>query len=200
MAVEMRLLGLLLAAVVGFAIAGFTWMYGTRTELLVMDDDIGDGFVYVGDAHLALIPLVPPFVNAAKSLGLQPGLVGEVEKASEQISMVKLTETLYEDPEDFKRFDHFQLRYLRAVAKLVDATAQEPGFKLDPENQLLRSEVETAVHRALRARSDYNEFLLQYNSRLTGFPGSIVGPREGLKTRRYFTDDASPAEAGKAKP
>src|SRR5687768_12913267 len=121
MAVGMRLLGLLLAAVVGFAIAGFAWIYGTRTELLVMNDDIADGFVYVGNAHLALIPLVPQFVAAAKSLGAAPELVGRVEKASEDVSMVKLTETLYEDREGFKRFDHFQLRYLRAVAELVAA-------------------------------------------------------------------------------
>lgn len=196
----MRALGYLLAAVVGFAIAGFAWIYGTRTELLVMNDDIADGFVYVGNAHLALIPLVPQFVAAAKSLGAEPALVAEVEKASEEVSMVKLTETLYEDPEGFKRFDHFQLRYLRAVAELVAATAQEPGFKTNPENKLLRADVETALHKALRARADYNEFLLQYNNRLTGFPGSVVGPREGLKTRRYFTADAEPAKAGKANP
>lgn len=196
----MKSLGFLIAIAVGFGIAGGLWVYGTRTELLSMHNDLGEGFVRAGEAHRQLEAVLPDFLQGLKRAGIAQAAVAEVEQANARVNSVKLHERLPEEPENFKRFDRFQADLLLAVGRLVKVTEKDPALRASKELVGQRADVENAQQKAVSIRRDYNEFLLQYNTTLERFPGTTVGPKEGLKPFLYFTADPSGKDGSTAHP
>jgi LemA protein len=132
--------------------------------------------------------LIPNLVNTVKGYAAQESsvLLG-VTEARAKVGSIQATPELVNDPEAFAKFQAAQGQLTSALSRLSVVTANSPQLKSDQNFRDLQAQLEGTENRITVARNRYIQAVLDYNTTVRQFPGSLTAMMFGYKPKPTFT-------------
>jgi LemA protein len=175
-------LGALLAIVIIWAVAGYN-------SFVNLDQNVNTKFADIQNQFQRRADLVPNLVSTVKGAANfeQETLVQLTEARSKatsiQIDPSKAT------PEQIQQYQNAQGELSQALGKLLAITENYPQLTATQNFKDLQVQLEGTENRIQVARSDYNEALKSYNSKVKRFPSVILANLFGYDQKPYFEAD-----------
>jgi LemA protein len=121
--------------------------------------------------------LIPNLVASVQGAAAQErNVLREVTEARAGATQVTLTPEQLRDPEAMRRFTEAQGRLTSAIIPLQRLQEAYPDLKTNQNFLALQSQLEGTENRITIARTDYNQAVQSYNTRIRTFP-DIIGAK-----------------------
>ena len=121
--------------------------------------------------------LIPNLVESVKGAAAQErNVLREVTEARANATRIQLSPEQLRDPEAMARFSEAQARLTSAIIPLQRLQEAYPELKTNQNFLTLQSQLEGTENRITIARSDYNEAVRRYNTRIRTFP-DVIGAK-----------------------
>jgi LemA protein len=121
--------------------------------------------------------LIPNLVASVQGAAAQErNVLREVTEARAGATQVTLTPEQLRDPEAMRRFTEAQGRLTSAIIPLQRLQEAYPDLKTNQNFLTLQSQLEGTENRITIARTDYNQAVQSYNTRIRTFP-DIIGAK-----------------------
>lgn len=142
-----------------------------------------------------------------RRLDLVPNLVNAVKASSdyEKETLTKLIEARANAAnkhvsgapayEDFIKSENAQAAVASSANKVIAVIEKYPDLKSTNAFIRLQDQLIGTERRIKFSRKDFNEAVMQYNTAVRSFPGSIVASLFGFKEKKGFTADAGTAQS-----
>ncbi len=118
--------------------------------------------------------LIPNLVESVLGAAAQErNVLREVTEARANATRIQLSPEQLRDPEAMARFSEAQARLTSAIIPLQRLQEAYPELKTNQNFLTLQSQLEGTENRITIARSDYNEAVRRYNTRIRTFPDAI---------------------------
>ena len=121
--------------------------------------------------------LIPNLVESVKGAAAQErNVLREVTEARANATRIQLSPEQLRDPEAMKAFAEAQGRLSSAIIPLQRLQEAYPDLKTNQNFLTLQSQLEGTENRITIARSDYNDAVRRYNTRIRTFP-DVIGAK-----------------------
>ena len=121
--------------------------------------------------------LIPNLVESVRGAAAQErNVLREVTEARANATRIQLSPEQLRDPEAMARFSEAQARLTSAIIPLQRLQEAYPELKTNQNFLTLQSQLEGTENRITIARSDYNEAVRRYNTRIRTFP-DVIGAK-----------------------
>lgn len=121
--------------------------------------------------------LIPNLVESVRGAAAQErNVLREVTEARANANRIQLSPEQLRDPEAMARFSEAQARLTSAILPLQRLQEAYPDLKTNQNFLTLQSQLEGTENRITIARSDYNEAVRRYNTRIRTFP-DVIGAK-----------------------
>lgn len=180
---------------VGVVLVVGLWVASRYNSLVPLDERVNKAWANVQNQYQRRSDLIPNLVNTVKGAANfeQKTLTDVIEARAKATQMqVKLDDIT---PEKLQQMQAAQGQLAQAMGRLMMITENYPELKATANFADLQSQLEGTENRIASARKDYNEAVLDYNSRVRSFPINLMAGMFNLKVRTPF--EAAP-EAQKA--
>lgn len=118
--------------------------------------------------------LIPNLVNTVKGYAAhEKDTFVAVTNARRQVTEMKVSGDLVNDPKQLAQFDKNQQQLTQALSKLMVVVESYPELKANQNFIALQSQLEGTENRIAIARRDYIASVQKYNTELRTFPGRI---------------------------
>ncbi len=185
--VVLVVLGLLIAAVVG-------WAVSVNNQLVRLEQDVNEKWAQVQNVYQRRADLIPNLVETVRGFAAQERTVlEEVTRARAAATGIQLTPEALSDPRALERFRAAQTELGGALSRLLVVVERYPELKSNQNFLALQSQLEGTENRIAVERRRYNEAVREYNTRLRLFPGSLVARLAGFQPKAFF--EAAPDAA-----
>jgi LemA protein len=185
--VVLVVLGLLIAAVVG-------WAVSVNNQLVRLEQDVNEKWAQVQNVYQRRADLIPNLVETVRGFAAQERTVlEEVTRARAAATGVQLPPEALNDPKALERFQAVQRELGGALGRLLLVVERYPELKSNQNFLALQSQLEGTENRIAVERRRYNEAVREYNTRLRLFPGSLVARLAGFQPKAFF--EAAPDAA-----
>jgi LemA protein len=121
--------------------------------------------------------LIPNLVESVRGAAAQErNVLREVTEARANATRIQLSPEQLRDPEAMARFSEAQARLTSAIIPLQRLQEAYPDLKTNQNFLTLQSQLEGTENRITIARTDYNEAVRRYNTRIRTFP-DVIGAK-----------------------
>jgi LemA protein len=121
--------------------------------------------------------LIPNLVESVKGAAAQErNVLREVTEARANATRIQLSPEQLRDPEAMRAFSEAQGRLSSAIIPLQRLQEAYPDLKTNQNFLTLQSQLEGTENRITIARTDYNEAVRRYNTRIRTFP-DVIGAK-----------------------
>ncbi|MGZ8202229.1 MAG: LemA family protein, partial [Burkholderiales bacterium] len=132
--------------------------------------------------------LVPNLVNTVKGYAAhEQAVLTEVTNARANVSAIRATPELINDPAAFQKFIAAQNQLQGALSRLLVVAENYPQLKADALFRDLQSQLEGTENRIAVARNRYIKTVQEYNVTVRSFPTNLTAMIFGMKERPQFT-------------
>ncbi len=132
--------------------------------------------------------LVPNLVEIAKKYAShEEEVFSQVAQARSQVSGMKVTPEVLNDPEAMKKYSEAQAQMTGALSRLMAVAENYPQLKSDKIFLNLQDELAGTENRIAVARGRYIESVAEYNKTVRKFPTNITAKAFGMDTKANFT-------------
>ncbi len=166
-------------------VLGF-WIASRYNSLVPLDEKVNKTWANVQNQYQRRSDLIPNLVNTVKGAANfeQKTLTDVVEARAKATQMnVKLDDIT---PEKLQQMQAAQGQLAQAMGRLMMITENYPELKATANFADLQSQLEGSENRIASARKDYNEAVMEYNSRVRSFPVNLIAGMFNLKARTPF--------------
>ncbi len=121
--------------------------------------------------------LIPNLVESVRGAAAQErNVLREVTEARANATRIQVSPEQLRDPEAMARFSEAQARLTSAIIPLQRLQEAYPDLKTNQNFLTLQSQLEGTENRVTIARTDYNEAVRRYNTRIRTFP-DVIGAK-----------------------
>ena len=121
--------------------------------------------------------LIPNLVASVQGAAAQErNVLREVTEARANATRIQISPEQLSDPQAMARFSEAQARLTSAIIPLQRLQEAYPELKTNQNFLTLQSQLEGTENRITIARSDYNEAVRRYNTRIRTFP-DVIGAK-----------------------
>ncbi len=132
--------------------------------------------------------LVPNLVEITKKYARHEEKVfSQVAQARSQVSGIKVTPEVLNDPEAMKKYSEAQSQMTGALSRLMAVAENYPQLKSDKIFLNLQDELAGTENRIAVARGRYIESVAEYNKTVRKFPTNITAKAFGMHTKANFS-------------
>lgn len=172
----------IIAVVVVVIIVIFGWYFGTKNNLVRMEESVNGAYAKIDTQLQRRYDLIPNLVNTVKGYDIhEKEVIDSVTEARAQIGSAST-------PAD--RIDA-ENQLNGALSRLLMVVENYPDLKADANYRQLMDELAGAENRISVARTDYNEEVQAFNAKIRSFPNSMVAGNMGLESMPYFEADSA---------
>ncbi len=186
-------LGVLLASMVG-------WAVSVNNDLVRLEQNVNEKWAQVQNVYQRRADLIPNLVETVRGFAAQERTVlEEVTKARASATGLQLSPQALNDPKALDRFQAVQNQLSGALSRLLVVVERYPNLKSNQNFLALQTQLEGTENRIAVERRRFNEAVRDYNTRLSLFPGSLVGRFAGFSPKAFFEATADAATPPKVK-
>jgi len=157
-------------------------------ELQRQDEGIKAAWSEVLNQYQRRADLVPNLVNTVKGYAAQEERVlTEVTNARANVSAIRATPELINDPVAFQKFVKAQSELQGALSRLLAVAEAYPQLKSDALFRDLTAQLEGTENRITVARNRYIQSVQEYNVTIRKFPTNLTAMIFGYKVKPNFT-------------
>ena len=190
----MKALLVALVVIVVLVVAVGAWAVGVYNSLVGLDQSVSEKWAQVQNVYQRRADLIPNLVETVKGFAAQErNVLTEVTEARARATGVQLTPEALNDPKALERFQAAQGQLSGALSRLLVVVERYPELKSNQNFLQLQSQLEGTENRIAVERRRFNEAVREYNTRLSLFPGTIVGRLAGFRPKAFF--EAAPDAA-----
>jgi LemA protein len=121
--------------------------------------------------------LIPNLVSTVQGAAAQErNVLREVTEARANATRIQISPEQLRDPEAMARFSEAQARLTSAIIPLQRLQEAYPDLKTNQNFLTLQSQLEGTENRITIARTDYNQAVQGYNTRIRTFP-DVIGAK-----------------------
>jgi LemA protein len=162
------------------------------------EEDAKARWADVQDRYQRRADLVPNLVASVRAAAAQErNTLREVTEARARATQITVSPEQLRDPEAMRRFAEAQGRLSSAIIPLQRLQEAYPDLKTNQNFLSLQSQLESTENRISIARSDYNEAVRRYNTRIRTFP-DVIGAKVIYGAEPMVPFQATTAGAGEA--
>jgi LemA protein len=162
------------------------------------EEDAKARWADVEDRYQRRADLVPNLVASVRAAAAQErNTLREVTEARARATQITVSPEQLRDPEAMRRFAEAQGRLSSAIIPLQRLQEAYPDLKTNQNFLSLQSQLESTENRISIARSDYNEAVRRYNTRIRTFP-DVIGAKVIYGAEPMVPFQATTAGAGEA--
>jgi LemA protein len=167
-----RLGAVLLAPVAAFSLAGCG-----INSVPTAEEEAKARWADVQDRYQRRADLIPNLVSSVRAAAAQErNVLREVTEARANATRIQLSPEQLRDPEAMRAFSEAQGRLSSAIIPLQRLQEAYPDLKTNQNFLTLQSQLEATENRISIARTDYNEAVRRYNTRIRTFP-DVIGAK-----------------------
>jgi LemA protein len=179
----LRKLAALIAAVAVVSLSGCGY-----NDLQRQDESIKAAWSEVVNQYQRRADLVPNLVNTVKGYAAQEAdVLKSVTEARSNVSAIKATPELVNDPAAFAKFQAAQSQLTSALSRLLVVAENYPNLKSDALFRDLQSQLEGTENRITVARGRYIKDVQTYNTTVRTFPTNLTAMMFGMNVKPNFT-------------
>jgi LemA protein len=179
----LKKLAVLLSAVAAMSLAGCGY-----NDLQRQDEAIKGAWSEVVNQYQRRADLVPNLVNTVKGYAAQEAeVLTAVTNARANVSAIKATPELVNDPVAFQRFQQAQGQLTSALSRLLVVAENYPNLKSDALFRDLQSQLEGTENRITVARKRYIDSVQAYNTTVRQFPTNLTAMLFNMQVKPNFS-------------
>ena len=179
----LRKLAALIAAFAVVSLSGCGY-----NDLQRQDEGIKAAWSEVVNQYQRRADLVPNLVNTVKGYAAQEAdVLKSVTEARSNVSAIKATPELVNDPAAFAKFQAAQSQLTSALSRLLVVAENYPNLKSDALFRDLQSQLEGTENRITVARGRYIKDVQTYNTTVRSFPTNLTAMLFGMNVKPNFT-------------
>lgn len=134
--------------------------------------------------------LVPNLVEVTKKYAShEEAVFTQVTQARSQLSGMKITPEVLNDPQAMKKYEEAQAQMDGALSRLIAVSENYPELKSDQVFINLQDELAGTENRITVARGRYIETVGEYNKTVRRFPTNITAKMFGMDAKVNFSVD-----------
>ena len=179
----LRKLAALIAAFAVVSLSGCGY-----NDLQRQDEGIKAAWSEVVNQYQRRADLVPNLVNTVKGYAAQEAdVLKSVTEARSNVSAIKATPELVNDPAAFAKFQAAQSQLTSALSRLLVVAENYPNLKSDALFRDLQSQLEGTENRITVARGRYIRDVQTYNTTVRTFPTNLTAMMFGMNVKPNFS-------------
>lgn len=162
---------------------------GTYNKMVSMDESVTSQWAEVQNQYQRRYDLIPNLVATVKGYAAHESEVYEkvAEARSQAGGVVKVDESILNDPQAFARYQQIQDQLGASLQRLLMVSENYPELKADQNFLALQDQLEGTENRITVARKNFNDQAQQYNSYIRTFPNNIIAGMSNFEKKQYFT-------------
>lgn len=175
--------GKLVSVLLGLSLTVYCWMRLGAGEVKSMHDEVEDLWAQVvQDCQIRGQIAQKTFDTFAGSGLFDPAILSKVQQRARAAAQ-SVDPAIIGQPEKLAAFTHAQQDLSNAVYAVKLTFQRHPHFKDNPDVRRAEETLEGADDRVFGDMTIYNRQARQYDAALARFPGTVVGPRQGLSPK-----------------
>lgn len=180
--------------IVGILLIIGLWIGGTYNSLVGDREKVTTAFSNVETQYQRRSDLVKNLVATVEgSSNFEKDTLTAVTDARAQVG--KVTIDANASSEQVKQYVEAQNQLTSSLSRLIAVAENYPDIKSTAAYQDLMSQLEGTENRIQVARSDFNEVVRPYNTRLQTFPTNVLATLFGFTQRAYFQSESGSDKA-----
>ena len=157
-------------------------------DLQRQDEGIKAAWSEVLNQYQRRADLVPNLVNTVKGYAAhEQQVLTEVTNARANVSAIKATPELVNDPVAFQKFVQAQAQLQSALSRLLAVAEAYPNLKADALFRDLTAQLEGTENRITVARNRYIKTVQEYNTTVRQFPTNLTAMIFKMNVKPNFT-------------
>jgi LemA protein len=177
---------------------GYVNVKGTQNDLVKLEESVNGQFGDLQSSYQRRADLIPNLVETAKAAAnFEQQTLTQVSQARRQVSDIKVTKEVLEDPQAFQKFQQAQGELTQALSRFLSVSERYPDLKANENFQRLMAQLEGTENRINNERMRYNNAVQAYNTEVKQFPTSIYASILGFEEKAYFEAEAAAQSAPK---
>lgn len=169
---------------------------GTQNELVDLEEQVNAQFGDLQSSYQRRADLIPNLVETAKAAAdFEQQTLTQVSQARRQVSDIKMTKEVLNDPQAMQRFQQVQGELSQALSRFLSVSERYPELKANENFQRLMAQLEGTENRINNERMRYNEAVRTYNSKVKKFPTSLYANVLGFDDKSYFEAESGAESA-----
>jgi len=187
-----KLLSIILIAAAAMGLSSCSY-----NSMVKLDETVKAKWGAVQSDYQRRSDLIPNLVNTVKGAAnfekstLTAVIEARAKATSVQVDPTKLT------PESIKAFQASQGELSSAIGRLLVVSEKYPDLKANENFRDLSVQLEGTENRINVSRKDFNDAVMQYNSKIRSFPANITAKMFGFSEKGYFTAEPGSDKAPK---
>jgi len=176
-----------LAVIAGIVLTGVFLFSGKYNSMVALDEKVKEAWSQVENVYQRRLDLIPNLVSTVKGYAAHERQTLEaVVQARSNISQMKITSDVVNDPEAMAKFEQAQQGLSGALSKLLLIVERYPDLKANQNFLALQTQLEGTENRIAVERRRFNEVARDFNTKIRVFPDNIVASVFGFKSKAYF--------------
>jgi len=166
----------------------YSWGKVNYNRMVVMDENVKEKWSQVENVYQRRMDLIPNLVNTVKGYAEheQETFTQVTEARAKVGGMVKIDQSVLDDPAMFAKFQQAQSQLGSALQRLMVVQEQYPDLKANQNFLQLQSQLEGTENRITVERRRFNEAAREYNSFIRTFPTNMLANMFEFNSKPYF--------------
>ncbi len=184
---------LVLVLVLGFAgCAGC----GQYNSLVNQDENVNTAWANVESQYQRRADLIPNLVSTVRaSADFESETLQNVVEARARATSINVSADDLSDPAKLRQFQEAQSALSGSLGRLLAVAENYPQLQATAGFRDLQAQLEGTENRIQVARSDYNNVVRSYNTKVRQFPAALFAGFMGFDTRAAFESEAGSEDA-----
>jgi LemA protein len=179
----------------GVVVVLLLWLGASYNSLVTSNQKVESSFATVQTQYQRRADLVPNLVNTVKGAAdFEKTTLEEVVAARAKATQITIDPSKA-TPQQLQEYQNAQGELSQALGKLLAISESYPQLTATKNFQDLQVQLEGTENRIQTSRSDYNEVLRSYNTKVRRFPTLVVASLFGFDQKPYFEATAGAQNA-----
>ena len=181
-----------LAALAFAALVAILFIVGQRS-FVTLDEKVSNKWNEMQNAYQRRADLIPSLVNVVKgSTDYERNTLVALTEARVKAGQLQLSKPDYSS---FQQQEQAQGAVTNNMNKVIAVVEKYPDLKSTNQFRTLQTQLEGTERRIKFARKDFNQAIMEYNTRARSFPWNIVGSLLGYPVKQGFNADSGAGAA-----
>ena len=182
---------------IGIALLAVFWVFNIKNTALAKSQEVGNQIGNVQSAYQRRLDLIDNLVNTVKGAAdFEKGTLTAVTEARAKATGITIDPSKI-TPEKLEQFNQAQSGVTSSLSKLLVSVEAYPQLRSNENFLKLQDELASTENQILKARTDFNESVKDYNGYILSIPNSwFLG---AYKEKVFFAADPGAEKAPKVK-
>jgi LemA protein len=155
---------------------------GSYNGLVSKQEGVEAAWSEIDNQYKRRYDLVPQLVETVKgAANFEQSVLTQVTEARASVGRAQITGEMPSDPAQLEAYMQAQQGLGSALQRLLVVSEQYPDLKASQSFLTLQSQLEGTENRIAVARRDYIDAVRTYNTKVRGFPGSLLAGMFGFE-------------------